>query len=537
MKLAFVLPIYRNKTAVFDGPPLSLPILIGGLRSYFPAVNFEQIDLNKEADRLINDGMVDSDELAKIKNMIESICSRNLKGGAMTANRLPIDFPSPGEDDFNFFEEFFKKIYSDLKLADFDYYFLSVYQIYNEDVLSMLLFAQFLKKIAPHKKIIIGGIRNLTKSFIDKKTYLEYIDTIIAGNAVESCRELIADLINEKSPKALYASDKKTLDNLNLPDYESFRHLELFAVKGCMIESHYKIEINKNSNESILCIPYKFSLGCFWHKCSYCGCSLPGVGLKIKKIPEIISDIKKLKKNSKSKFFIFYNNNFNSSLDFAKQLAQAIIDNKLDILWTDSFNLRVLDDELINLLARSGCIRMDIGLVTLNNVIQKMYNNVIQDDECLDNLKKIDNAGIWTDLNLIANLPHDYEIDNEIEKFSKIISHIDAVTLNSYRAYYSEMYLNPEKFNLRKIDEHVSVDDFSAPMYFVENDFSGTIDERKKLFADNFIKLRNFLQNKGVMVNRKAYYLLVYLYHVFGHKNKNTIKKYMLSAHDIKIDK
>lgn len=532
MKLAFIFPIYRTKRTVFDGLPLSTPYLISGLKAELQNVFFEQIDLNNEI-ALLNKKEKRFEDYEKIIKRVEELCLDEKEVGKMISNRIPGSLILPRNDSVNFFSKFFERLYNELNLKIFDHYFLTSYQIHDQDLLSMLLFAKFLKKKSPHKKIIVGGMRNFTESFKDQLKKIDYVDVLIAGDGVESCKNLIKDMQNNRTVKALYNNPTSKNRKMELPDYSSFRNFANFNIEIDNLKRYYNISIeDKNKvSEKILCLPYLFSKGCFWQNCAYCAGSAFKSDYIHKKVSEVISDIKKLKKQCGTKFFIFYNANFNSNLSFAKRLTSEMINNKLNIIWTDSFNLNVLDNELIELLAKSGCVRMDIGLASSNAKVQKIYNNIIQDDNYQKKLKKINEAGIWVNANVIPNLPFIYDIKKEMLEFKKIVKYIDSVTVNSYRAYRgSDMVVNPEKYELDIIDEEVNMGRFTLPIYFLEKNFKGSIDDRKKLFVDNFVALSNFFKRNNVSTNSRVYYLLCLLYDVYGHRGKNKIKKEILSC-------
>lgn len=531
MKIAFIFPVFRVKTSKFDGLPLSTPMVVGNLRSYFSDLNVSQIDLNNEVDLLLKNKLIKRRDFESILKKTRDILSlTGLEKRRTTGNRVGHKFYIPTENDLAPFCDFFSDLYKKLDLDKFDIFFLSVYQIHEENILSMLLLAKFFKN--KKKTVIVGGMRNLTAGFIAEKMSgnLSFIDSVVGGNnGFVSTKELLDDLRNNKNLKNVYSSEANFENNLVLPDYSSFQNMENFRIDFGDIEREYDLRIKRKNKENILLVPYKFSFGCFWGKCLYCSQS-SGTRFYFKKISEIISDIKKLKNTCKTRYFIFYNNNFNFNLDFSKKLLQKMIDERLNIIWTDSFNLRFLDKELIELLVGAGCIRMDMGLVTLNNDIQKYYNNIVQDDECLENLKNISNSGIWTDVSFIANLPHNFNIDGETEKIKKIIKYIDAVTINSYRAYKSKILNDYKKYNLKIVDHKVSAENYLMPMYFIENNFTGSIEDRGVIFVKYFLKLKKIFLDNNVIFNEKFFYLLAYLYGVYGHQEKDEIKKIMNEA-------
>lgn len=282
-----------------------------------------------------------------------------------------------------------------------------------------------------------------------------------------------------------------------------------------------------------------FSIGCFWGKCAYCSQSKIK-GFCYKEIDKIVKDLTELKKLYQTKYFIFYNNNFNFNLDFSKKLLKSFIKNKLDILWTDSFNLVVIDDELIDLLVQAGCFRADIGVTTLDPKIQKLYNNILQDNKYLENLKKISQKGIWTHINLIANLPYQYSVKKDKIVLDRYMKYIDGVSLNSYRKYLtSDLTINYQKYNLEYINEIVfsGKNKTGTTLSFIERDFEGNLEERKKMFEKNYIELKFFFEeHKNFLnhINLIHLYLLGYLYNNLGFANKNKIKEIVADSNVIR---
>jgi radical SAM superfamily enzyme YgiQ (UPF0313 family) len=390
--------------------------------------------------------------------------------------------------------------------------------------------ARYLKRKYPKKKIILGGYRNFTKKLTENINNLEYIDSLVIGNGENATKEIVKNILNNKPINKIYKIYVRPEELLGTPDYQSFRNLDYFRFNIQEIDKYYELRLNLPGGKTDLFIPYKFSLGCFWGKCRYCSSSGYRIPPKTKNVKQIIEDIKELKETCQTNFFIFYNNNFNSDIRLTKSLLRSMIKNKLNIYWTDSFNLLVMDDELIELLAEAGCIRMDLGLTTANKKLQKFYNNILQDNKYLDNLKKIHDQGIWIDINIIANLPFCYSVKEEIGKMEKYIDYIDAVTLNSYRAYPSDLVFNAEKYGLDIVDERIMIDNQIFPMYFIEREFKGNIKERKKIFTQNYLDWKEFFVKNKIMFNTKLFHLLGLLYRVYDYKNKQEIKKLMLLA-------
>jgi len=519
MKLIFIFPFINQVGSPIKWLPLSVPTLIGNLKKDFPEITFHQIDLEEEVRGAISEGRLDSRYQKLLDQFVISkhdfIADKNLIK----------------------FKFFFDDVVDYLKLDEYDHYFFSFYNRNKTGIIANIILAEYLKRRYKDKKIILGGILGYDDDYT-KRSFEEFgfIDSFVIGFGVVALKEILSDLLKNKKIKRIYKNYRIDLRKEMLgylPDFRSFRSFRSFCYSPEDLESIYggiKVKGEVETYEKIVFIPYFFSMGCFWSKCAYCGNSGHHKEFYYKKETEgITSDLVKLKEIYQTKYFIFFNNNFNFNFDFSKKLLKSFIKNKLDILWTDSFNLMILDEELIDLLAQAGCFRMDIGITTLAPKIQRLYNNILQDNKYLENLEKISKKGIWTHISLIANLPHQYSLKKDKMVLGKYMEYIDGVSLNYYRKYpTSELAINSEKYNLKHVNEKVFFNkQRPGIMPFIEKDFKGTLEERKELFAKNYIDFKKFfLKHKKFSndINSVHLYLLGYLYNALGFGNKNRIK-------------
>jgi len=434
-------------------------------------------------------------------------------------------------------DKFFSDIISFFNFDKYNHYFFSVYDRNHLGIKANILLAKYFKKRYKNKKIIFGGIygfENYISEKAIKSIQTNFIDSVVVNRGENSTKKILENLLKGKRIKKVYENPVAPEDYLaNYPDFKSFKNIKYFQHSFKDFEKLYGIDLSDvKSNEKVFFIPYVFSSGCFWSKCAYCGQSGNNCNcFYYKNISQIINDLYQLKKKYKTKYFIFYNNNFNFNLNFSKKLLRAFIKNKLNILWTDSFNLSIMDKELIDLLAKAGCFRMDIGVTVVNPQIQRLYNNILQ-NKYLEHLKEISRKGIWSHINVIANLPYRYDVKKEKEIYEKYIKYINGVTLNSYRCYsHSELEQNYDKYNLlRLINEKIKLFDMEATMPFIEKDFKGGLKKRKKMFINNFLELHELFVKYKKCVNSVDLYLLGYLYNYFGFGNKNKIIKIIQKA-------
>ncbi|HRY52741.1 MAG TPA: radical SAM protein [Candidatus Portnoybacteria bacterium] len=515
MKILFIFPFINTK----GGDPIKfLPIgpaaLIGTLKPDFPEIIFEQIELEEEIREKKRQGKIDK----KYEKLLESF------------NQNKALFPS--SNAVKEYKGFFDKLINFFQIDQYDHYFFSRY---DDDcgLRANLFFAKYLKSLFPDKKIIFGGINNARSNEIDNSLFnsLNFIDSFIVGPGEKSMRLILQKLLDSEKLDTKYSFWVSPQEKIkNLPDYKSNRSLSLFK------HSVKELEGKEGGSKNLISIPYYFSIGCFWSQCAYCANShfkgsSPSQKQAHKSIDQIISDLTRLKKDYKTKHFIFFNQNFNFDLDFTKQLLKRIISEKLDILWTDYFNLTIFDEELPSLLTQAGCYRIDLGTVTFNDKLQKLYSNLFKNQQ-LKYLKYISDAGIWINLNIIANLPYSYSIEGEKKVLKNYLKYFDSADINFYRNFsISDLALNYRFYDLKTADKKIVFKEgLTGNLSFIEKNGGKSVDEKAVISQKNYLDWERFLIKNGKVINNHNFAYLSYLYDAHGFNNKERIKKLFCSA-------
>ncbi|MGC8727655.1 MAG: radical SAM protein [Elusimicrobiales bacterium] len=553
MKIVFIYSFLKLRDPLddTDGLPLSTPMLVSNVKDKFPKISFSQIDLNMVMRELAKTDMGFKLKVERFDNYIDKIISLRRKKvysglriksvkNSYADNRVPQNYFVPTETVYDKAKSILFRLDKESNLDLYDHYFLTVYKPDELDIVGMFLTAMYLKKNYPFKKIVVGGLHNFTDFLKNKLDLFPYIDSLVYGYA-EGCFGEIMDDLKRDRLKKIYKSFFSYKDILrSFPDYDSFKQLNCFRMTNDEIKKRYFLDFTPSSFQNLILIPYEFSVGCFWNKCAYCGSSGDDFHQKLymKPVSEVIRDIKEMKKRYSSDTFIFYNQNFNQTLSYAKSLLKEIIKHKLNIKWMDMFNIVNIDEEMIDLLSSAGCIRMDIGVSILNPSLQKFYGNILRDNSHLIKLKKISEKGIWTDVNIITNMPYDFKANEDIEIIKPYFKYIDSCSLNNFRLYSSsDIFKNPTRYKIKKIDEAVKVGAKIAPLSFVEKNFPFGIEKRKKIFAKNFMLWEKVLYENKIVSNLKLFPLITALYKEFSFENKNIIKKYVLNYYKrVKLD-
>lgn len=178
-----------------------------------------------------------------------------------------------------------------------------------------------------------------------------HCDYIIVGEAEETWPQFLNDFYNNCAKKQYICEDAPSLKGVPMPrrDLVKGRYFTkgaVFATRGC---------------------PYK---------CSYCNLKqIYCDSFRTRPINEVIEDIKSIK----SKYFVFWDDNFFGDIEYAKKLMAELA--KLKKKWAAQVTLeRCQDEELLSIAKKSGCIYFFVGLESFSQdglaSVNKGINNV-----------------------------------------------------------------------------------------------------------------------------------------------------------------
>jgi radical SAM superfamily enzyme YgiQ (UPF0313 family) len=196
-------------------------------------------------------------------------------------------------------------------------------------------------------KVVMGG-PHVTLLPEEASNHCDYM---IIGEGEEIWPELLMDFYNNRARKQYVCETTPSLNKIPIPRRELihgrwFTKGAVFATRGC---------------------PYN---------CSYCNLKqIYCEGYRCRPINEVIEDIKKIK----SKYFVFWDDNFFGDLEYSKQLMLEL--KKLKKKWAAQVTLeRCQNEEILKLAKESGCIYLFVGLESFSEAslisVNKGINNV-----------------------------------------------------------------------------------------------------------------------------------------------------------------
>lgn len=223
-----------------------------------------------------------------------------------------------------------------------------------ENISQTIKFAEFLKNIDNDKKIIIyGDVVNLIPNFFKKFDCFDAI--VVDGDWELSLLNYIKYVKNSNiQPSGVYI--KK--ENREFKGEFLTNNWKFTDIKSAPIELYNNL--NKKKQLTITT-----ARGCPFN-CRYClsSCTF-GVRERKKNILEICDFIEKNKNNFES--FKFFAPTFNTDNSWVLSLCKEIIKRKIKTKWCATSRIDLLDDEnLISMMAKSGCYKISVGIETIN---------------------------------------------------------------------------------------------------------------------------------------------------------------------------
>jgi len=239
--------------------------------------------------------------------------------------------------------------------------------------------------------VIMGGVH---PSVLPEEA-LKHCDSIVIGEAELVWNEFISDYRNKKVKQIYTSENKPDLKDLPLP----------------------RRDLLKNSKYSFHVI--QTTRGCPFN-CDFCSVKiLYGSKYRCKSIDKIVEEVKDAIAIEK-KLIFFSDDNFIGNKSFTKELLKLLI--PLKIVYFIQSSINVADDnEMLDLLSKSGCRKICIGLESISDsnlrLMNKAYCNQV--DTYAKHIEKLQAYGFEIESFIIFGC--DYDDDTVFEKTLKFI--------------------------------------------------------------------------------------------------------------------
>jgi radical SAM superfamily enzyme YgiQ (UPF0313 family) len=229
--------------------------------------------------------------------------------------------------------------------------------------------------------VIMGGFH----ATLAPEECQEHADALVLGEAEEAWPLLLRDFQAGKLKPRYQAARLSDLKNLPVPRYD------LLDLK------RYKL----------MNIPSQTTRGCPW-ACNYCEVTqVYGGRFRHRPVAEVIHEIREIQRLTGSRFIYFVDDNFVANRHHAMEIMERLI--PLGLTYGCLATVNVGDDsELLDLMAKSGCLHVNIGMESISSESLKAINkrqNRISDYE--RQFKALRDRGIGFSVNVMFGLDGD----------------------------------------------------------------------------------------------------------------------------------
>jgi radical SAM superfamily enzyme YgiQ (UPF0313 family) len=240
------------------------------------------------------------------------------------------------------------------------------------------------------KLVVMGGYM----SSIAADKAIEFVDSLIIGDAEVSYPMMLIDFIVTGTIKKIYDHPISELKDLPLPRYD--------------------ILLNKKIGSML---PVQAGRGCPFY-CSFCSiaCLYKGRYL-FRPVDEVVRDIKEVKRLGFNRFYLI-DDNIASNPNYLKELCEKIEPLKMN--WASQCAIHLAKNpELLKLVTGSGCDLMSFGLESVQQeAIDSLGKKWLKAGEHEQNIEILSRSGITVSTEMIIGTDFDTERSiNETYKF------------------------------------------------------------------------------------------------------------------------
>lgn len=328
---------------------------------------------------------------------------------------------------------------TDLKNFSPDYLVINVASTTLDNDLSVLATA---KEICPNIITIAKGAHFLTEN-TDLLYKYKALDLIIVGEAEGVLKDILKGKPYEKIKglcyrdgfMAKYTGNRPFIKNLDKIPFPA-RHL---------VDNNLFRRPDNNKVQAII----KVSRGCP-HHCFFClATPVSGAKVRVRSVDNIIAEIKECVEKYNIKNFLFWSDIFNQNRKWVIDLCEKIIESGLKITWSSNTRADTADEEMAELMYKSGCRLVSIGVESGSQYILDKIGKKITISQIIDTVKIFKKAKIKIYNYFVIGLPWDTE--DTIEETIEF-----AILLNSdFVSFYTATPLPGTRFHRFAIENNL----------------------------------------------------------------------------------
>ncbi len=274
--------------------------------------------------------------------------------------------------------------------------------VLSAEVGSGVKITEIVKSEFPDCPVVWGGVH---PSFLIAES-LEYtgVDYVIAGEGETALSQLIRSLQTGSVPTdipGVYSAETRVapcpvhlirdLDTLDFPDRDNLYFPERFSPVAMGSIMH--------------------SRGCPW-RCGFCSSRQFWMEkVRFRSAENVLSEIQRINRDFGVRVFTFWDDAFTADRSKTEQLCEAIIRFKPPIAWRTATRIDLLDDAMLRLMKRAGCIQLELGIETGSPRMLELIRKDIDPDAAARAIDRVSKHGIACGVFLMAGFPDETRED------------------------------------------------------------------------------------------------------------------------------
>jgi radical SAM PhpK family P-methyltransferase len=190
-------------------------------------------------------------------------------------------------------------------------------------------------------------------------------------------------------------------------------------------------------------------------RCTFCDYPVRAGKWVPQEISTVEAELFQIQERSDVRNVVFIDDTFNVPVDRFKQILRMIIRNQFTFRWYSYLRCNVVDDELAELMVKSNCGGVFLGIESGDAGILKIMRKATTPDQYLKGIKLLGSAGITTFASLIVGFPGETpeSINNTIEllREARPSYYRGEIWFNNPRA---PIYKSKDEFEIEGIGYH-----------------------------------------------------------------------------------
>jgi len=308
-----------------------------------------------------------------------------------------------------FFED---RLRFDPGIANSDCFGISI--VYNHQIVHALWLARSIKKLWPHKPLVLGGtsISQLYKYLKDKgqmRMFFDFCDAIVVGEGETAICELLDKWANGDKPSELVntITYDRVADKLSFPTRIHYENVQ--ALGTPVYDYVWDLYLSPERG-----INYAPTRGCYWNRCTFCDYGLntdrPTSPWRERSISQVIADLCSITEDEKIKYVYF-------AVDvmapgYLERLSNAIVNSKLRFTWASELRMeKIFSSDRCKKLADAGCVCISFGMESGDQRILDLIDKGTKISDMQETMKNFSSSGIAVQLMAFSGFPTETAVE------------------------------------------------------------------------------------------------------------------------------